>query len=581
MSKIIHLWEVNSDIIPKIKSSTFEFNLSIKYAVTNSLENKTDTNIYNKIIYHIINNLLFKEINIKLDSKSSIISLKWKNINNISEKEKEEDVENIFFKIIEQNLLIRNTKITNKDLDISYNNIDFYIKWVKNQNEEEKLLQMYNQKNTNKLTNILLDNIKYILEGNKDSAKISIKIPPIYLLSNDLFLILKNKLSILEKKDLEKIIIEVSWENTLPKNDYFKNNTSELEKLWITFAIDKVTNKKVSIKEMLETVNIVLNSKDNNVYLEKSELIDYYLSKYQVNVLLKFKRKFPELFKNYNNLKIKSIWDEKEIEYYSKKDNIWTFFDVIEKNIEYYLRYEKVFNSKKSKILFEEALLRVKKDISKKFWWINHIDILYLHRYFDNDFSILKKVLDIIINDIDTNKKSFTSINLEISDIMNDDFISLITEFSKKVDPNKIIFEILEHQKTPTDNNLFTKKINILKKIWFKLVYDDVCSRTVPFSKLIENLENIWNWNIDLIKIDWLTISTLFNLYYIFWDMANPLLNDFKEKLVLLSNTYKIDIIAEFIDSEEKMIFVKDFLWINLLQWYFIQDNIKNKKKSD
>jgi hypothetical protein len=42
--------------------------------------------------------------------------------------------------------------------------------------------------------------------------------------------------------------------------------------------------------------------------------------------------------------------------------------------------------------------------------------------------------------------------------------------------------------------------------------------------------------------------------------MANPLLNDFKEKLVLLSNTYKIDIIAEFIDSEEKMIFVKDFL---------------------
>jgi hypothetical protein len=69
---------------------------------------------------------------------------------------------------------------------------------------------MYNQKNTNKLTNILLDNIKYILEGNKDSAKISIKIPPIYLLSNDLFLILKNKLSILEKKDLEKIIIEVS-----------------------------------------------------------------------------------------------------------------------------------------------------------------------------------------------------------------------------------------------------------------------------------------------------------------------------------------------------------------------------------
>jgi hypothetical protein len=66
---------------------------------------------------------------------------------------------------------------------------------------------------------------------------------------------------------------------------------------------------------MLETVNIVLNSKDNNVlnskdnnvYLEKSELIDYYLSKYQVNVLLKFKRKFPELFKNYNNLKIKSI----------------------------------------------------------------------------------------------------------------------------------------------------------------------------------------------------------------------------------------------------------------------------------
>jgi hypothetical protein len=48
---------------------------------------------------------------------------------------------------------------------------------------------------------------------------------------------------------------------------------------------------------------------------------------------------------------------------------------------------------------------------------------------------------------------------------MNDDFISLITEFSKKVDPNKIIFEILEHQKTPTDNNLFTKKINILKKI--------------------------------------------------------------------------------------------------------------------
>jgi len=293
--------------------------------------------------------------------------------------------------------------------------------------------------------------------------------------------------------------------------------------------------------------NIFYSSKDNEIinYINKHEdiLKDFLLE--NKNIIL-------EIQENLNNPnKLNYIYSEILAEIFNKS--------------ELSVNYEWIVD-KKWNIVFHEWLLRVKSEFN-----FNHFDLLDYAKISWKTLSIFNKMFLNIVNDINEKKISWPiSINAEVSDILNPNFIPKIKEVIKNNNLNLkkqiIIIEILENQKIPDTENFFQKIIK-LKEMGFAIAFDDIFSEKVWLQETIKNLE-ILNYNIDIIKIDWKKIHDLYNIYK---KIPNSKIIIKCSKTIKLAQNKWIKVVAEWIETEDMLFFSKEILWVDFFQGFLFK----------
>jgi EAL domain-containing protein (putative c-di-GMP-specific phosphodiesterase class I) len=126
--------------------------------------------------------------------------------------------------------------------------------------------------------------------------------------------------------------------------------------------------------------------------------------------------------------------------------------------------------------------------------------------------------------------------------------------------------EILENQNIPKNKDFF-KLIHELRKMWFRIALDDIFSEKAWINETLKNLD-FFNYQIDIIKIDGKTIHQLYKAYK--KNKNNIEIYKIKKSITFIKNK-NIKIVAEWIENEELLNFVKDILNIELYQWYLFQ----------
>ena len=103
------------------------------------------------------------------------------------------------------------------------------------------------------------------------------------------------------------------------------------------------------------------------------------------------------------------------------------------------------------------------------------------------------------------------------------------------MDPNRVVFEILENITTYNSGNIVLESLNSIKAFGCKLAIDDFGVENSNFARLLEI-------DLDFIKIDGLFIK-------------NILVSEKDKKVVMaivgLAQTLGVETIAEFVENEE------------------------------
>lgn len=149
------------------------------------------------------------------------------------------------------------------------------------------------------------------------------------------------------------------------------------------------------------------------------------------------------------------------------------------------------------------------------------------------------------------------SININQIDLISNNFIwyleSTISKYN--LDPSRICFEILESRLDLSDD--IKNRLSKIKELWFKISLDDFWKDEANLDRVIE-LSN--NNLLDYIKLDWKIVELICSN-----DEKDKL--DYKKLIDFLKSSW-IEIIAEYVDSEEKFFILKK-LGINFFQWHF------------
>lgn len=312
--------------------------------------------------------------------------------------------------------------------------------------------------------------------------------------------------------------------------------------------------------------------------IDVDKIIDINLLKNEFWLILIFCEKFNSIFEQFliKAIKYKNInlSVEKYIEI--KSD----FLNILYQNIDISIEYQNII-SWKCEIIFNEWLLRVKtKDLN-----FNHFDFIEIHKWIWLWINTFYIVADKIFKDISEWKvASPISINAEISDIMNNNFIKIINDLSLKysvqLKNELIIIEILENEEIPNTDE-FKEKIKRLKLIWVKIALDDIEINAEKIRDTIKNIIFLWD-DIDMVKLDWKTIQWIYKIYKEDKKLFKLIIDNI---LLEIKNLYTkwIKIIAEWVENLELYNFVKNILWIELFQWFYSRDkeNIKLIKESN
>ena len=288
----------------------------------------------------------------------------------------------------------------------------------------------------------------------------------------------------------------------------------------------------------------------------------------------KFPLIFIEFIERYN-LKKNSKFSY-ELYNQIKKD----FLEVLYKNTNIWVEYQNIL-SPDCEIVFNEWLLRIRSNKEN----INHFDFIELNKsigvWINTFYMIANKIFSDINADI---VKSPISINAEVSDILNKNFIEIIKFLAKKYSVDLkwelIIIEVLENETIPNTKE-FRDIIAELKKIWIKIAFDDIETNIDSIKETIKNIIQLDN-NVDILKLDWKSIQAIYKIY----KENKKELNIFIKNIISeIKNLYKkwIKIVAEWVENLEIYDFVKNVLWINLYQGFYSKNEenlkiIKNDK---
>lgn len=128
------------------------------------------------------------------------------------------------------------------------------------------------------------------------------------------------------------------------------------------------------------------------------------------------------------------------------------------------------------------------------------------------------------------------SINISEADLKENFLDKFLLQKSKefKIEPNRVILEILETVSTSRDEKI-VKHLKAIKDIGFKLAIDDFGSESSNFSRLLE-------LDVDFIKIDGSFIKGI---------VENKNSMEIVKAIVAFSNNIGYEVIAEFVHNEE------------------------------
>ena len=298
---------------------------------------------------------------------------------------------------------------------------------------------------------------------------------------------------------------------------------------------------------------------DKKYNIETKQKIISFLTKHQV-FLEEYKKKIPDGINE-------DVTKEQTNEY------VASLLETVDSMVELNFEYEKIVNTQEE-VLFNEALLRVSWKDGRDIWNFRHVNYLELFYEFWKSSSMFQKLLSNLLNDIKNKSiKTRVSMNLEVVDIMDDNFIpflhSVSLYFKDHSFKNRIIFEILENEKIPHTPE-FKQRIEKIRALWIQIAFDDTLSKEISIDDVCKNIDFLGSENLDYLKIDGKTVHSLYNISVSFWDLATPVFQSIKETLDVIE-LQNVKIIAEWIETKEMLDFVKKNFWIQYFQWYLFK----------
>jgi EAL domain-containing protein (putative c-di-GMP-specific phosphodiesterase class I) len=212
--------------------------------------------------------------------------------------------------------------------------------------------------------------------------------------------------------------------------------------------------------------------------------------------------------------------------------------------------FQPIYNIKTKKIEKYECLARgmINDVVIAPYKFLNAAERLDLTK------NITRVMIDKSFSFFKDNEYSF-SINLSGADLLDPNFINYLDmKLNRyKMDPKRVVFEVLENITTYSSGNIVLDTLKSIKELGCKLAIDDFGVENSNFSRLLEI-------DLDFIKIDGLFIK-------------NILVSEKDEKVVKaivgLAQTLGVETIAEFVENEE-IFRVLEACGVNYAQGYHI-----------
>jgi diguanylate cyclase (GGDEF)-like protein len=194
--------------------------------------------------------------------------------------------------------------------------------------------------------------------------------------------------------------------------------------------------------------------------------------------------------------------------------------------------FQPIYNVKEKKIEKYECLARgiINGKVIAPYKFLNAAERLDLTK------NITRVMIDKSFYFFRDNDYSF-SINLSGADLLDPNFISYLEIKLKryKIDPSRVVFEVLENITTYNSGNVVIEALQSIKAFGCKLAIDDFGVENSNFSRLVEI-------DMDFIKIDGLFIKNI---------LVSEKDAKVVKSIVGLAQNLGVETIAEYVESEE------------------------------
>ena len=212
--------------------------------------------------------------------------------------------------------------------------------------------------------------------------------------------------------------------------------------------------------------------------------------------------------------------------------------------------FQPIYNIKDKKIEKYECLARgiINGKVIAPYKFLNAAERLDLTK------NITRVMIDKSFSFFKGNDYSF-SINLSGADLLDPNFVSFLEMKLKryKIDPSRVVFEVLENITTYNSGNVVIEALRNIKAFGCKLAIDDFGVENSNFSRLLEI-------DMDFIKIDGLFIKNI---------LVSEKDAKVVKSIVGLAQNLGVETIAEYVENEE-ILKVLEACGVDYVQGYHI-----------